>query len=250
MNISLYHAASALNATDRWQELIAENLASSSIPGFKKQELSFGAVAGGSLGPTDPARMDMPQSFSLPQASPVTSFSAGQMRFTAAATDVAIEGEGFFEVQLPNGSTAFTRDGEFHISPQGQLVSKQGYPVLGDGGPVEIDPENGEPISISAEGEVSQGADLKGKLRITEFENRNALTQVSGGLFLATDPRAGARPAIEGTVRQGWLEGANTSPVAEMANMITAMRTFEANQRAIQIQDERMSKTITELSTP
>jgi flagellar basal body rod protein FlgG len=250
MNISLYHAASALSANDRWQEVIAENLASSSIPGFKRQELSFGAVQAGVLAPADRMRADHPRAFALPHASLVTSFRPGELRYTGSVTDLAIEGNGFFEVRLPNGASGYTRDGEFHISAQGQLVTKQGYVVLGDGGPLQVDLENSAPLSVSPGGEVSQGLDVKGRVQVVEFEDPRLLTQVSGGLFLANDPRANGQAANGSTVRQGWLEGANTSVVSEMANLITAMRTFEANQRVIQLQDERMAKVISELGTP
>ncbi len=249
MNISLYHAASALNANDRWQELIAENLASSSLPGFKKQEISFEAVQAGLMPASTPSSASAAaRAFSLPRASTSTDFSNGDMKYTGQSTDIAVDGAAFFAIQLPNGATAYTRDGEFHISSQGQWVTKQGFPVLGDGGPIQVDLENAAPISVSPDGEVSQGADQKGVLRLVEFDTPKALSPVSGGVFLANDPAAGLRQATTSTVRQGWLEGANTSVVSEMANLITSMRIFEANQRVIQLQDDRMSKAINELA--
>src|SRR5437868_6798651 len=131
MNVGLYQAAAALNANSRWQESIAENLASSSIPGFKKQELSFRAIAAGLV----PAATQGNQHFSLPHAAPATNFSAGELKFTGAKTDVALEGSGFFAVQMPDGATAYTRDGEFQMNASGQLVTKQGHAVLGEAGP-------------------------------------------------------------------------------------------------------------------
>lgn len=251
MNISLYHAASAINASDRWQEVIAENLASSSLPGYKKQGISFEAVQAGVISANRLATQpSLPHDFAMPRGTLTTSFLPGEMRYTGQPADVAIDGDAFFEVQLPNGSTAFTRDGEFHVGAQGQLVTKQGYTVLGDGGPIQVDLENGTPLTISSTGEVSQGVDLKGTLRLTQFDDPRLLTQISGGLFLSNNPAVVSRPATNATVRQGWLEGSNTSAVSEMANLITAMRTFEANQRVIQIQDDRMSKAINDLGNP
>jgi flagellar basal-body rod protein FlgG len=249
MNVSLYHAASALDAHDRWQELIAENLASGAIPGFKKQELNFAAVQAGLNGSAAAASPGQVQAFSLPHGTPATNFLPGELKYTGVPTDIAIDGKAFFEVQLPNGSTGYTRDGEFHLSAQGQLVTKQGYLVLGDGGPLQLDLETSAPLSISATGEVSQGSDLKGTLRLTEFDDDRRLSRVNGSLFLATDPALTSKPSTMSTVRQGWIEGANTSAVMEMANLIAAMRTFETNQKMIQLQDDRMSKTITELGT-
>jgi flagellar basal-body rod protein FlgG len=176
-----------------------------------------------------------------------TNFQPGDFRVTSVKTDVAIDGKGFFEVQLPNGASAYTRDGEFHIDAQGQLVTKEGYRVMGDGGPIALDLNNHTELSISATGEISQGLDLKGRLKLTEFGNTKELTRLSGGYFMAEKPEANAVASVASTVRQGVLEQSNTSTVVEMANLMTAMRTFEANQRMAQIHDERVGKTIAEL---
>lgn len=248
MNVTLFNAAAALNASNRWQETVAENLASSSVPGFKKQELSFAAVQAGATSPVGSApKGDVPY-FLFPKAVPHTNFVAGEMRQTSSPTDVAIDGKAFFEVQLPNGSTAFTRDGEFHVNAQGQIITKQGYLVLGDGGPIQLDLNNPNPISISYSGEVSQGSDIKGKLKLTDFADDRQLNALHGGFFTLADPTVTGTASTTSTVRQGWLEGANTNVAAEMANMITALRTFEANQRVIQLQDERTGKAINELA--
>ncbi len=249
MNVSLYQAAAALNANSRWQEVISSNLASSSVPGFKKQELSLAAVRAGLMPVSSLNSSNLPQFFTVPKATSTTSFAAGEMRPTGNKSDVAIEGKGFFSVKLPNGSTVFTRDGEFQTNSKGQLVTKEGYTVLGETGPVILDLANPTPMSISATGEVSQGPDLKGKLKVTEFNKPELLTQISGGYFSANSP--GLKPQTgASTIRQGYLEGSNTSVVGEMANMMTAARSFEANQHIIQIQDERLGKTISDLGNP
>ena len=247
MNVSLYQAASALNAMDRWQETIAENLAASSVPGFKKQEFSFAAVQAGLRPVPASAASGASRSVLMTAGDASTNFQPGEFRMTGVKTDLAVDGKGFFEVQLPNGSTAFTRDGEFHLNAQGQLVTKEGYTVLGDGGPIQLDLNNHAELSISATGEVSQGADLKGRIRLTEFGTPKLLTRLSGGYFTADNPNAGATPSTASTLRQGALEAANTSVVMEMANLMTAMRTFEANQRMAQIHDDRIARAINEL---
>ncbi len=243
MNVSLYQAASAMSAHARWQELVTENLASASVPGFKKQALSFSAVeaALGSRGVTAPL---------LTRTQSATSFAQGEIRRTGVNTDVAVDGPGFFVAQLPNGATAYTRDGEFQISAQGELITKQGWPVLGASGPIQIDRNNPAPISISTSGEVSQGPETRGRLRLAEFEDPQRLQPIGGGAFLA-DP-SGAPPAevAQPSLRQGFLENANTSSVLEMANLIRVMRGFEANQRLLQAQDDRMGKAISELGSP
>lgn len=247
MNVSLYQAASALNAMDRWQETIAENLASSSVPGFRKQDFSFAAVEAGLLPAAGGQASRNAPHVLMPGGSATTNFQPGEFRMTGVKTDVAIDGKGFFEVQLPNGATAYTRDGEFHLNAQGQLVTKTGYVVAGDAGPIQIDFNNHAELSISATGEVSQGSDLKGRLKLTEFNDSRLLTRLSGGYFMANHPNLSALPATGSTLRQGSLEMANTSVVMEMANLMTAMRTFEANQRMAQIHDERIGRAIQEL---
>lgn len=239
MNVSLYQAAAALNASARWQDIISQNLASGSVPGFKKQDITFSSVeaAQGKGG-------------LIPTTQTVTNFQQGQIRPTNVPTDVAIEGDGFFEVQLPSGQTAYTRDGEFQFNAQGQLVSKQGYLVQTDGGPIQMDPKIAGPISIAPDGTVSQGSNQLGKLKITTFNDPHLLTQIGNSYFAANDPHLVPTAVATPTVRQGYLEAGNTSSIVEMANLISAMRQFEANQKVVQMNDDRMSRAITELGNP
>jgi flagellar basal-body rod protein FlgG len=246
MNVSLYQAAAALNANSRWQDVIADNLASSSVPGFRKQSLTTAAVQAGLLSVNSSAS---PQFFSVPKASVSVSFKSGELDYTGDDKNAAIEGNGFFQVQLANDATAVTRDGEFQVNSHGQLVTKEGYTVMGQSGPIQLDFHNHDPISISSTGEVSQGSVVKGKLSLTDFENPELLTQTNGVYFLATNPGLREKPAT-GSLRDGFVEAANTTALGEMANMMTAMRGFEANQHVIQIQDDRLGKVINELGNP
>lgn len=245
MNVSLYQAASAMNANSRWQELISENLAAGVIPGYKKQEVSFAAVEAGLMPGGNGT-----QRFELPRPTVATNFQPGELRFTGAKTDIALEGPGFLAVQLPDGTTAYTRDGELRVSPTGQLLTKQGFAVLCDNGPVQLDLNNPTPVSISSGGDVSQGADVKGKLKVVEFAQPQLLTPIGRGQFLASNPKLVPVESAATTFHQGYVETANTSPALEMANLITAMRLYEANQRVIQVQDERMGRVISELTNP
>ena len=194
VNVSLFQAGAALNANSRWQEVIAENLASGAVPGYKKQQLSMAAVQAG-LMPGGLSGSQSPQMFVLPKGTTTTNFTGGEMKSTGVATDVAIEGKGFFEVQLPGGTTGYTRDGEFQINSQGQLATKEGYPVLGQGGPIQLNPRDPTPISISAAGDISQGASAKGKLALTEFNKPELLTQISASYFVAQNPGLQTQPA-------------------------------------------------------
>ncbi len=246
MNVSLFQAAAAMNASSRWQELIAQNLSASSVPGFKKQEISYSAIEAGLMSARGAG--GTPAKFALPRMETHTNFSSGELKFTGVKTDVAIDGPGFFEVQLPNGTTGYTRDGELHVDAQGQLVTKAGLPVLSGGGTIQLDPKDPNPISIASNGDISQGTARKGRLQVVEASNPQLLTPLGGGLYGALDPKLQVSAASRATVRQGFLEAANTSSVTEMANMITAMRHFEANHKLVQLQDERMGKAISELA--
>ena len=244
MNVSLYQAAAAMNANARWQEMITENLAAGSVPGYRKQEISFSAVEAAHSG----MKPGLPNSSSvIPAASVSLNFQQGPLRATSGPLDCALEGPGMFEVQLPNGTHAFTRDGEFHLSAQGQLVTKQGYVVLGEFGPLQFDPNNAAPITISANGDVSQGDQPRGHLRLAEFKDLHQLTSIGAGYFLAERLHAQPETARQTSVRQGFVEASNSSPTADMASLIVAMRMFEANQRVMQTQDERMGRVISDL---
>ena len=244
MDVSLYQAAAAMNATAKWQDLIAENLASASVPGARKQELSFSDIQAGmaaNLPGSEPA------SFYIPSGSAVTNFSAGELRPTGNPMDFALEGPGFFTVQMPDGQNGYTRDGEFHLGPQGQLVTKQGYTVLGVGGPLRLNPNSPGGVTVSADGNVSQGDQIIGKLQINEFKNLKSLNMMGGGYFSADDSSGELAVAGSTHVRQSFVESGNASPTTEMASLITAMRMFESNQKVLQMQGDRMSRFITDL---
>jgi flagellar basal body rod protein FlgG len=248
MDVSLYQAAAAMNTSSRWQEVISENLAASQIPGFKKQDLSFNAVQSGFMGGASGAAAA--KRATMPLAKSTTNFQAGELHPTNVATDLAIEGPGFFEVRLPDGTSGYTRDGQFRLNLQGQLITHQGLPVMGQGGPLQLDPNNSAPITIASAGDVSQGGEVKGQLKLTEFNNLAALAASGTGLFIDADLAAQPRAATTSAVQQGFLENANTSSMTEMGNMISAMRFYEANQKVIQSEDERVGRLISDVANP
>jgi len=253
VNVSLFQAAAALDANSRWQEIIADNLASSSVPGYKQQQLSQAAVQAG-LMPAS-SMQNLPSFFSVSSTTASTDFSPGELKYTGNnGTDVAIEGKGFFEVRLPNGATGLTRDGEFRISSRGQLVTKESFPVLGINGlgvrvPIQLNADHSGPLSITPAGNINQGAELIGHLAVTEVDKPQMLTPLSGGYFQAQNPKI-VQTRSTADLREGYLEASNSSTLMQMASMMTASRSFEANQHVIQIQDDRLNHTITELGNP
>ena len=246
MDVSLYQAAAAMNASSRWQEVISENLAAGQVPGFKKQEFSFNAVQAGYMtGTTAAAKRGL-----MPVAGTTINFQPGELRPTNVSTDLAIDGPGFFQIRTAEGGAGYTRDGEFRISPQGQLTTKRGLAVMGQVGPIQVDAGNPAPVVVAASGEVSQGGEVKGQLKITEFKNLSALVSSGTGLFF--DPDLSAQPvaATRSDVRQGFLEAANTSAISEMGGLLAAMRFYEANHKVIQVEDERIGRLISEVASP
>jgi flagellar hook-basal body protein len=127
------------------------------------------------------------------------------------------------------------------------LVTSQGFQVLSDGGAVQLDNTVPGPVSIAADGTVSKGGTSRGKLRVVEFNDPNQLSAAGGGIWKSTDPTLQKTDAANPSLRNGGLEGSNTSAVAEMVGMIHAMRIFEANQKVIQTQDDRMGRVISDL---
>ncbi|MCS7091458.1 MAG: flagellar hook basal-body protein [Verrucomicrobiota bacterium] len=247
MNVSLYQAAAAMNAHARVQDLITQNLAMSGVPAARRWETSIATVPGGyaSGAPQVPGHQ-----FHIPRVMVGTNFSQGELTPSESPTDVAIDGPAFFEVQLPDGTLAYTRRGQFHIDAQGYLVTYQGHRVMGLNGPIQLDPSTSAPVTITPEGRILQGQEPRGQLRLVEFNDPRRLRPLPGGVFLAQDPALIARPATQSRVLQGTQEASNISPLHEMASLITTLRLFEANQRVLQAQDERMGRIIAELGNP
>jgi flagellar basal-body rod protein FlgG len=229
--------------------MVADNLASGSLPGYKRKELSLAATQAGLMPAGSQQGHGGPRSFVIPKATSVTNFQAGDLKPTGVNTDVAIDGKGFFAVQMPTGQLAYTRDGEFHVNASGELVTKEDYPVMGATGPIQLDKTNHNVVSISAQGEVTQGGTTKGKLKVTDFNNTALLTQVSGSYFVSGSPDLHEQ-STTAILREGYVEGSNVSSVTQMVSLLSAMRGYEANQKLIQMEDDRMGHAISDLGNP
>ncbi|MDA1274368.1 MAG: flagellar hook-basal body protein [Verrucomicrobia bacterium] len=248
MNVSLYQAAAALDANIQWQQMIAENVASGSVPAFKKSEISFHSVEVGLLGSGSEKIAAQRHASILPAPTISTNFERGALQGTGSPSSLALDGPGYFAVQLPDGSRYYTRDGEFMVTPDGEIMNKDGYELVSESGqPIVVNPRNKENISVSQQGIVSEGLQIKGQLSLFEFADQSVLNRIGAGYFL---PPQDVQPveAVETTIAQGQLEASNTSSATEMSTLMLALRHYEANQRVIQITDERMNKTIQELS--
>ena len=172
-------------------------------------------------------------------------FTQGQLTSTGDKLDLAIQGDGFFEIQRPDGTTGFTRDGTFKLSAQGQVVTIDGLPVLSGFQPV---PVGTTAVNISENGQVTlQGANgtTSFRLTLTRFANPSGLRSLGGNLYEET--AASGSPEIGqageqgyGSVMQGYIESSNVNIVEEMVNLIVAQRAYEINSKSIQTSDEML----------
>lgn len=249
MNVGIYNGAAALAACERWQQITAQNIASATTPGFHRTEVSFAGVLGnatsGATGdrPAQDARDVVPQMVSKLDLQP------GELRQTGEDLDFAIQGSGFFKVERPDGTAAYTRDGGFHANAERVLVNRKGLPVQGDGGPITLRPEGGR-ISVNAEGMLIQGNTAIAKLAVYEFADHGTLRPEGDGLLAPADPNTQPQAVERPSIITGAIEGSNVRPLHEMVNLITIARTYESAQRIVQAQDEAADKAIQALGNP
>ena len=171
-----------------------------------------------------------------------TDYTEGSLDSTGRDLDIAIQGDGFFAVETPNGE-AYTRNGALTVSPQGVLVNADNYPILTDSGPLTV---TGQSVSIGAGGQVSVDGQNVGTLRVVDFEKPYDLRKVNGTLYIAPKGIT-PNPATNVAVRQGYLEKSNVDVLREMVDMIDSYRAFEMGQKMIQIQDESLGKAVNDL---
>lgn len=258
MDRSLYTAATGMQAQQTNIDLISHNLANINTTAYKKSTAHFTTLfsqvirapgATLSTGQTTPNGLQVGLGVQMDTTN--KSFTMGSLTNTGNPLDLSVEGEGFFQVQLPNGSIAYTRDGNFQINGQsGEIVTNKGYPLfptinLGDNIQKINISEDGT-ISVSRSGQFNQ-VDNVGTIRLARFINPAGLIEHSDNLYFQT--LASGRP-FEGNplddsfggLRQGFLEGSNVQVVEEIVGMITAQRAYEASSNVIKASDEMLSQ--------
>ncbi|MCP4293699.1 MAG: flagellar basal-body rod protein FlgF [bacterium] len=168
----------------------------------------------------------------------------GDITTTGRDTDVAIMGPGFFAVESATGER-FTRGGSFTLNAQKQLVTPDGLPVLGEGGPIVLD---GDSFSIESDGTIMVDGSVANKLKIVNFADPTRLEH-QGNNIMRTPPEMEAQPlpAEEVIVAQGHIEGSNVNPIDTLVAMITAQRAFEVQQKTLTTEDDMLSKTVNKL---
>lgn len=245
MNIGLYQSASALSALERWQDSVSQNITSSQTNGYRKRTINFSAQMAGEIQADPHGRIghgaSMPMMF--PKANSGIDFTVGETQPTRRELDASIQGEGFFEIQRPDGSKVYSRSGEFRMRPDRTLVTSTGDEVMTEGGsPIVLLPSGG-PVTFNQDGTVFQGNTALGKLSIQKFSDQSKLTPIAGGFFSAPEgvtPQRVDNPQL----LQGYLEGSNVAPLREMVDLVLINRAYEANQKIITTVDQQMQKTL------
>ncbi len=241
MNIGLYQSAASLTALERWQDAVTQNITSSQVMGYKKRTVDFQGVPMGEI--ISDNRGGNAVAGVLPSARYGVNFASGESLPTRRNLDVAIEGEGFFQVQSPTGERFYTRSGEFHIRNDRTLITKDGNEVLSDGGaPITLTADGGE-LAIGMDGTVSQGETQLGRLGLVRFADSNALLPAGNGMFRAA-PGTAALPVDNGQILQGHLEGSNVTPLREMVALVQIARAYEANQKILTSRDQILDRTL------
>jgi flagellar basal body rod protein FlgG len=231
-----------------YQQLISENLSLQSIPGYKQTLPVFttDVAATGANG----SQQSPSGNAAAVHMTRVIDFSQGALEPSGSPYHVAIEGKGFFEVREADGSTTYTRNGAFSISPQGQLRTSDGAAVLGrTGSPISINVKLGGDVAIGKDGAISIAGVSQGKVGVAHFDNPSASLQPGAfGRFIAnnsSDAKQGLAP--NDAVLQNTLEQSNGSPVQQMADMIQAVRLYEANSKSMKSVDDTQNQLITNL---
>ncbi|NIC04328.1 flagellar basal-body rod protein FlgG [Billgrantia bachuensis] len=253
---SLWTAKTGLESQQVKLDVISNNLANVSTNGFKRSRAVFEDLLYQNLrqpGAQNDVQNRLPSGMQVGTGvRPVATerlHSQGGLEQTENSRDLAINGNGFFQVLMPDGTTAYTRDGSFQLNENGQMVNANGYPLE----PAIIIPDNALSISIGEDGIVSvtqpgvnQALEV-GQITISTFVNATGLESIGGNLYRETTssgPRNEAMPGMNGAGRlfQGYVETSNVNVVEEMVSMIQTQRAYEINSRAVQTSDEMLAR--------
>jgi len=253
---ALYTAASGMNAQQANIDTVAHNLANVNTSGFKKSHMEFEdlvyqetRVPGSATSATGEAPIGLEIGLGTRPVGTSRDFSPGNLRSTSGPLDLAIEGDGFFQITTPAGTTAYTRTGSFHRDAQGTIVTADGNTLE----PQISIPANATTVTISKDGVVSAqiagqtATQQLGTIELATFQNSAGLRPLGGNLFEVTTASGDAQTGApgqdgKGVVQQGFVEDSNVSVVEEMVNMILGQRAYEANSRVVKAADEMLSQ--------
>jgi flagellar basal-body rod protein FlgF len=240
MDNSLYVGLSRQETLQRALDVVANNIANADTAGFKLESLMV-QTEPGTPPPTPDAR---PVAYVLDHGV-IRDFSQGPMQSTGNAYDVAIENQGFFQIQTAQGMR-YTRDGRFSVDAKNQLVTKDGDPVMdASGRAITLDPTKPEP-GIAKDGTISQGGVAGGKLGVYRFPDVSVLQKAGGNLFQAP---ATVQPTVaaDSVMHQGTVEGSNVQPVLEITNLIAITRAYEAVAQMMNLTNDLSDQAVDRL---
>lgn len=252
---ALWTAASGMQAQQLNVDVVANNIANVNTTGFKKSRADFQDLIYQNLKSIGAPSTSSTQTSGIQvglgtrTAAVTKNFTTGTINQTGNDLDVAIEGEGFFQIQQADGTTAYSRAGAFKRDSQGRMVNSDGYPLL----PEVVIPSNATKINIGNDGTVSvQQAGQNtptsvGNIELATFANPAGLSSLGRNLYQPTESSGEATTGTPGqngigTVSQGYLEMSNVSVVEEMVNMIIGQRAYEVNSKAVQAADEMLQQ--------
>lgn len=236
MENSLYVGISRQMVLRNAMDMVANNVANMSTPGYRTQNPVFKEYISEPKG--DREKLSMVYDYGQWQTT-----APGSVTFTGGTYDVALSGPGFMGVTTPSGEMMYTRAGNFSTNAQNQLVTSAGYLVAGNGGAITI-PADARDVKITNDGDVVADGNTVGRITVMEFDNLQQLKPEGNGLYSSS----AGRPATETTMRQGMVEGSNVSPVMEMTRMIEILRDFQSTQKMINNEDERQRSAIQKLA--
>lgn len=213
---------------------ISQNLANATTVGYKR-EIAHSAAFERALNQAAGFDVTMASAHAA-----TVDHRAGTLRLTGNALDLALEGDGLFEIETEHGA-AYTRRGDFAIDAGGRLVTQAGHAVQGTGGALQLSSASPR---IDREGRIFEADKLVGQLKVVQFANPGELVRVSGGAFRAEQAPVAATGA---RLRQGHLEASNVNTASEMVKLIETMRHFEATQKVVQGVDEMMERSLRKL---
>jgi flagellar basal-body rod protein FlgG len=251
---SLYSAAAGMQSQQLNLDVISNNLANVNTTGFKKSKVEFQELlyqTSRAPGADQGSGNQLPTGLQIGQGSrPVATariFTTGDLSHTGEQLDVAIQGDGFFEVQMTDGTIAYTRDGALKTSSDGRIVTSDGLPLQAGFQPVPIGTTN---ITIGSNGNVTYtgpNGTTTFQVQLVRFNNPAGLESLGSNLFresLASGAPQLGIPAQNGfgSLNQGFLELSNVKVVEEMVNLILAQRAYEVNSKAVQAADEMLEQ--------
>tara|TARA_B100001989_G_scaffold252833_1_gene236467 strand:- start:420 stop:1139 length:720 start_codon:yes stop_codon:yes gene_type:complete len=237
MENSIYLALSRQMTLQTNMDIVANNVANMNTTGFRAQNVVFEEYI------SDPRYGDDPLSFAYDRGE-YQKTDPGSQEQTNNPYNVALNGPGFMGIQGPTGETVYTRDGNFQRSIDGTLVTMAGFPVMGQGGPINI-PDNSLELSIDERGVISNQDGELGQLMIVEFDNVQNLEAMGNNVYRSDDPSI---PAENTMAAQGFLEGSNVKPVVEITRMIEILRDFQSTQKILQTEHDRLRSAIQALT--